>query len=622
MPEKPAWRLRAPTWLGRPVSWGLLLGAVAGVGLAVAIFVAVGGVNVSADRPDGWATRNLLHFVFKRSMSLRARDLTAPADLAAPGRIRLAAQHFDMVCANCHGRPGYGQSVTALSMSPRPQYLPYVVGQFTDGELHQIVEHGVKFSAMPAWPTDARADEVWSMVAFLRQLPKMDAKTYRDLTALPQVAWTGPAGPTDASAPRPADARLDAPPANEFSYLAPSAGFADAALRENPVPTCARCHGTDGSGAATGGEAPNLTLQDAPHLQAALIAYTQGRRRSGFMRNIATELSTAQVAALATYYAGLPVKASPGAPADPALTARGQQIAFQGVRERAIPPCADCHESAGEAVSHAPHIAGQNATYLRRQLAAMAHGGRGGASAWNPMLAVAHDLGDKDIAAVAAYYAGLTPVRAAGGGATTLAQAPIPWTSAHLDLASAQRTFQTTCVKCHLGGGQGDPQGNYPDLTLQTTPYLAQSLYAFRWGSRASVKMHETTDPLTWDQLTSLAAYVNALPARPAGARPDPAAAARGAAIAQHGAPGRGVPACLGCHGAQSVAALPLIPRLQGQNVAYLTRRLNAFAKPYVRVTALNPMPAIAGPLTDAERADLAAYFAAAPPLEKTPASR
>jgi cytochrome c553 len=614
MPERPAWRLRAPTWLGRPVSWGLLLGAALGVGLAVAIFVAVGGVNVSADRPDGWASRTLLHFVFKRSMSLRARDLTAPADLAAPGRIRLAAQHFDTVCANCHGRPGYGQSVVALSMSPRPQYLPYVVGQFTDGELHQIVEHGVKFSAMPSWATDARSDEVWSMVAFLRQLPKLDAQTYAALTAPPQVAWTGPA---EAVVPRPADPRKDAPPANEFAYAAPSAGFENAAFRQNPVQTCARCHGADGSGAATGGEAPNLTLQDAPYLQAALNAYTQGRRRSGFMRTVATELSAGQVAALATYYAGLPVKTSPAGPLDPALTARGRQIAFQGIRERAIPPCADCHESAGAAISHAPHIAGQNATYLRRQLAAMAQGGRGGALAWNPMSAVAHDLGDKDIAAVAAYYASLTPVRAGGVGAAPLAQAPIPWTSARLDLASARHTFQTTCVKCHLGGGQGDPQGNYPDLTLQTTPYLAQSLYAFRWGSRASVKMHETTDALTWDELTSLAAYVNALPPRAAAARPDPAAAARGAAIAQNGAPGRGVPACLSCHGAKGVAALPLIPRLQGQNAAYLTRRLAAFATPYAKVSALNPMPAFARPLTDQERADLAAYFAAAPSLAK-----
>jgi cytochrome c553 len=75
---------------------------------------------------------------------------------------------------------------------------------------------------------------------------------------------------------------------------------------------------------------------------------------------------------------------------------------------------------------------------------------------------------------------------------------------------------------------------------------------------------------------------------------------------------------CLGCHGAKGVAALPLIPALQGQNAAYLLRRLDNFAEPYdVNRSALNPMPMIAGQLTHRERADLAAYFAAAPPLQK-----
>jgi cytochrome c553 len=74
----------------------------------------------------------------------------------------------------------------------------------------------------------------------------------------------------------------------------------------------------------------------------------------------------------------------------------------------------------------------------------------------------------------------------------------------------------------------------------------------------------------------------------------------------------------LDCHDEKSVAALPLIPRLQGQSTLYLRNRLNNFAKPYnVNLSALNPMPSIASRLTDQERSDLAAYFAAAAPLKK-----
>ncbi len=591
-------------------------------GMATAIFVAAGGVDVSADKPDGWLARHFLHFVFNRSEAARAASVVAPDDLAAPSRVRLAAQHFDMVCANCHGRPGYGQSVVALSLSPRPQYLPKVVSQFTNAELYMIVEHGVKFSAMPSWPTDTRGDEVWSMVGFLRQLPTLSAKSYRDMVALPSIGETAPTGSDADTALRPANSRRQSPPLDEYLYAAPAFGFSDPMIQQTPVQTCARCHGADGSGAATGGEAPNLTIQDAAYLQAALEAYTRGSRKSGFMQNVAAQLSDAQIAALAHYYAGLPVKTAPSPPADPALLKRGAMIAAEGIRERAIPACANCHETDGGNISGAPHIAGQSATFLRRQLGAMGRGNRGSTLPWNPMPAVAHDLGQNDVAAVAAYYSSLQPARASGGGQQA-PKAALPGGAFGGDARVAKAIFDTQCIKCHVNGGRGDLEGNYPNLTLQATSYVAQSLNEFRTGVRPSDKMRQATQALSFDQIASLANYVNSLTPQRALAKPDADAAARGAAIAAKGVPARGVPACLSCHDARGVGALPLIPPLQGQNAAYLRNKLNRFAKPYsMTLSALNPMPSIAAQLTDQERKDLAAYFAAASPLEKPSAGR
>ena len=248
-------------WFRGAVSLTAVLIAAAIFGVAMVTFVSVGGVDVSADTPDSWLATHGLHFVFKRSIASASNRVTQPDDLASPGRVRLAAQHFDMVCANCHGRPGFGQSVVALSMSPRPQYLPKVLGQFTLAELYVIVEHGVKYSAMPSWTANERGDEVWSMVAFLQQLPKMDAKTYREMTALPASSAPMLADAGDATL-QPANALRNAAPANEFLYAAPASGFSDGTIHGNPAATCARCHGADGSGAVTGGEAPNLTIQD------------------------------------------------------------------------------------------------------------------------------------------------------------------------------------------------------------------------------------------------------------------------------------------------------------------------------------------------------------------------
>lgn len=633
-----AWQMLKPdfSWLGQSVSWKAIIIVLAIFGVAGAAFVAAGGVNVFADRPDGWLKYHLLHFVFKRSEASRSTAVIPPADLTAPGRVRLGAQHFDMVCRNCHGRPGFGQSVTALSISPRPQYLPDVVGQYTDSELYLIVEHGVKYSAMPSWPTDQRGDEVWSMVAFLRQLPKMDAKTYSEMTALPETALpekvaTAPTGSAGDSTLRPANPQRNSLPADEFQYAAPATGFSDSTIHDNPAAICARCHGADGSGAVTGGEAPNLTIQDAGYLRASLEAYTSGARKSGFMQNIAAELSGAQIAALSDYYAGLPVQSvSPSSPQpDPALAKRGEMIATEGIRERAIPACANCHESAGSKVIGAPHIAGQSATFLRRQLGALRLGGRGStksSNSWHPMPAVAHDLSDNEIAALADYYSGLKPAKAARSEQvaqspqTMLAKSEIK-SDVKGDLGTAKELFETRCVKCHANEGRGDPEGGFPNLTIQSTSYVAQSLYSFRTRARPNEKMLEVIDSLSFDEMTNLANYVNSLTPQPALAKPDADAALRGAAIAMHGLADRGVPACLNCHDAKGTAALPLIPRLQGQSPVYLRNRLDNFAKPYdVNLSALNPMPAIASQLTERERGDLAAYFAAAAPLEKTAA--
>ena len=623
-----AWELLKPesNWLGRLVSWKSIIVVLAVLGTAAAAFVVAGGVDVSADKPDSWLATHFLHFVFKRSVASRAETVIPPDDLAASSRVHLAAQHFDMVCANCHGRPGFGQSVVALSLSPRPQDLPKVLGQFTDPELYMIVTHGVKYSAMPSWPTSLRADEVWSMVAFLRQLPKLDAKSYREMTALPQRIDGAPTDSSGDTTLRPANALRNSPPMDEFLYAAPASGFADQGFHDNPAATCARCHGADGSGAVTSGEAPNLTIQDAAYLKAALEAYTSGSRKSGFMQNIAAQLSGAQISALSDYYAGLPVQTVPSPQADPALVKRGEKIATEGIRERAIPACANCHESAGSKLAGAPHIAGQSSTFLRRQLGALRLGGRGSTGPWNPMPAEAHDLGDNDIASLAAYYSGMKPAKASGEQAAQEPQAVLAKADVKGDMGVAKQMFEIRCTKCHANGGRGDPEGGFPNLTIQTTPYVAQSLYSFRTRARPNEKMLEVIDSLNFDEMTNLANYVNSLAPQPALAKPDAAAASRGEAIATKGAADRGVPACLSCHDAKGTAALPLIPRLQGQSAFYLRSRLEAFATPFharpfdVDLGELNPMPAIAGQLTEQERADLAAYFAAAKPLEKAAA--
>lgn len=64
---------------------------------------------------------------------------------------------------------------------------------------------------------------------------------------------------------------------------------------------------------------------------------------------------------------------------------------------------------------------------------------------------------------------------------------------------------------------------------------------------------------------------------------------------------------CAACHGATGISAIPTYPNLAGQKEAYLVQQLKAFKDK----TRTDPtMNAMAAPLTDADMANLAAYYA------------
>ena len=51
-----------------------------------------------------------------------------------------------------------------------------------------IIKHGIKMSGMPAWGVTHDDDSIWGLVAFLQQLPTLDAEGYRALTGSGGVA--------------------------------------------------------------------------------------------------------------------------------------------------------------------------------------------------------------------------------------------------------------------------------------------------------------------------------------------------------------------------------------------------------------------------------------------------
>jgi cytochrome c553 len=334
--------------------------------LAPLLGLAVGWSGLMSVRASTghWAVTDwFLHWVMRNSVSARAVATGDVPPLESPGLLPGAAGHFETGCAVCHGSPAQPRPDSVLAMLPPPPDLKVVVPEWTDGELFEIVKHGVRFTGMPAWPVQSRDDEVWSMVAFLRKLPDMDANAYIQASGLHGVGEAGEVSPL-------------------------------------PI-TCESCHAegklNDGS------LVPRLAGQSEAYLLNALKAYADKARPSGIMQVAVGTLPEEGLPELAAYYANQVPQSRQAASHDPALIEKGRILAESGRVADKIPACLSCHDKAGANPAY-PKLSGQNDAYLRQQLALFQAGLRGGSSYAHLMTSAAKEMTAEDIGAAAAYF--------------------------------------------------------------------------------------------------------------------------------------------------------------------------------------------------------------------------
>ena len=149
---------------------------------------------------------------------------------------------------------------------------------------------------------------------------------------------------------------------------------------------------------------PRLAGQPEAYLVRQLDAYADGRRKSAVMEPLARSLSAQERTRLAREFsARTPLHRQ----ARPLTSPRGEALARVGDEALRVQACQNCHGPLGRGQApYGPSLAGLSQEYLRAEL----HAFRSGARATDPsgqMPALARRLPEQDVAAVAAYYAGL-----------------------------------------------------------------------------------------------------------------------------------------------------------------------------------------------------------------------
>jgi len=174
-----------------------------------------------------------------------------------------------------------------------------------------------------------------------------------------------------------------------------------------------------------------------------------------------------------------------------------------------------------------------------------------------------------------------------------------------------------TCAACHGATGTAIAPA-FPNLAGQNYNYLLKTLEDFRTGKRKNATMTPmiATVPVAPDNanLKLLAAYFSAQgldEAKSSGAAPLTLARAQaGYRLYFEGDAKADVPSCVACHSMSGEGNAPMaVPRLAGQNAAYLVSQLGEFAAGTRATAPDRVMAKIAKRLTAQEIQDVSAYL-------------
>jgi cytochrome c553 len=179
------------------------------------------------------------------------------------------------------------------------------------------------------------------------------------------------------------------------------------------------------------------------------------------------------------------------------------------------------------------------------------------------------------------------------------------------------------CIGCHGAAGRGVEDVYFPRLAGKPAGYLYNQLVAFRDGRRKYVPMNYLLAYLPDSYLYKMAEHFAAQNPPPL-AQPRVNAAPQlvrdGQRIVTQGVPGKRLPACVSCHGADLAGREPGIPGLLGLRADYVSAQIGAWRYGVRTAVAPDCMQVIASTLGEEEVAAVSAYLASLPVTHVRPA--
>jgi cytochrome c553 len=281
------------------------------------------------------------------------------------------------MCGACHGATGISPSPTYPNLAGQKD--AYIIKQLTD------FKSGARTDMMMA-PMAANLSEqdMADLAAYFSVQKRSNAK----------AAATG-----DSSAPATAAAAGSVEVITSTGAKAIYAG--DVKAGQNKSAMCASCHGADGNSPIA--IYPKLAGQSASYIAKQLADFKSGDRVDPVMAGMVAALSEQDMNDIAAYFAVQKQTAGTAEGSD-----IGRKLYFGGDAKKGVTACIACHGVNGKGMAQAgfPGLAGQNADYLKKQIASFRDGSRANDRS-SMMRNIAIKLSDSDIDELVKYMSSL-----------------------------------------------------------------------------------------------------------------------------------------------------------------------------------------------------------------------
>jgi len=298
---------------------------------------------------------------------------------------------------------------------------------------------------------------------------------------------------------------------------------------------CAACHGLDGKGVTT--DIPNLAAQVDVYLVAALNAYKEGKRTHAALRDMAANMSKADIQNVAAYFASLPPLKLESASVVQDIHEKGK-VAAQ--------TCAGCHGEDGNSITAGiPSLAGQQPVYFISAVKNYLDGRR--KMSTKEKEAMIKALNRVDIEAMALYYASQKPAQR---------QAP------DVGNAAAGEPLSADCGGCHGAHGISS-DAKIPTLAGQDAQYLISAIKAYQDDTRHQEDMHKTLSESSLTDIQHIAAFYSTQKSRPAEEK-----SFSMKELAEK---------CDRCHAPGMENPMMIFPKIRGQKRDYLIKALKSY---------------------------------------------